>query len=146
MLIFLLTFGCGALYESCCVFWVHFAEKLKAGNAAFWSMLVCVVTIAGTEQFLQNGWNKVAYVLGFGAGTYAAIFIKKWRALHRGHSPALTRYLRMKEELHKIRELHGGRESIVEDRLLNSMDEAWSALLPRDIELLNGISLHRRTV
>jgi len=146
MLIFLLTFVCGALYESCCIFWVHFAEKQRAGIAAFWSMMVAVVTIAGTEQFLQSDWNKVAYVLGFGAGTHAAISLKKWRASTRGHSPALTHYLRMQEDLHKLRELHGGRESIGEDRLLNSMDEAWMQLTPRDIELLNAIPAHSRSV
>jgi hypothetical protein len=138
----LLTFTCGAAYEACCVFWVHFTKELKALQAAFWSVVVCCVTITGTEQFLHDWQNKLAYVLGFGTGTCAAILLKRYMT-PRGHSPALTRYLRMREDLARIRKLHEDRESITEDRLLEAMDVAWDQLTSLDLEMLGKLPPHR---
>lgn len=71
-----LAFASGAAYECGCVFWVHYSESGRAGRAVLWSMFNAIVTVVGVEQFLK-GWPFVAaYVLGFGAGTYAAIRIK----------------------------------------------------------------------
>jgi hypothetical protein len=39
-------------------------------------MFVALVTCVGVEQFLKGPLFVVAYVLGYGAGTYTAIRVK----------------------------------------------------------------------
>lgn len=74
----LLTFACGAVYELACVFWVHYSEKGRARAAVGFSMLAALVTVVGVEQFLKSHAFAVAYIAGFGTGTYLAIRIKTW--------------------------------------------------------------------
>lgn len=71
-----LTFACGAAYECGCVFWVAHSEAGRASPAVGWSMFNALVTAIGVEQFLKGPAFVVAYVLGYGAGTYVAIKIK----------------------------------------------------------------------
>jgi hypothetical protein len=78
-----LTFLCGAAYEWGCVFWVQHSEAGRAGRAALWSMFVALVTAVGVEQFLKGYAHVAAYVLGYGAGTYVAISLKRFRASDR---------------------------------------------------------------
>ena len=71
------AFLSGALYEMGCVFWVHYSEAGRARPAVGWSMFNAIVTIAGTEAFLTGWVPRVAFVLGFGTGTYFAIRLKR---------------------------------------------------------------------
>ena len=76
--LFVLTFVCGAAYECGCVFWVHYSEQGRARPAVVWSCFNALVTVVGIETFLRSWLFVVAYVLGFGTGTYLAIRIKNW--------------------------------------------------------------------
>ena len=67
----------GLFYEAGCVFWIHFSEAGKQWPAVGWSMFNAIVTITGVEAFLTGWPYKLAYVLGFGSGTYVAIRLKK---------------------------------------------------------------------
>lgn len=76
LMTFLLTFACGAAYECGCVFWVYYSEKRRAGPAVAWSCFNALVTVIGIESFLKSWLFALAYVIGFGVGTYLAIRIK----------------------------------------------------------------------
>lgn len=79
VLSFLLTFIAGGAYECGCVFWVHYSETGQKRPAVMWSMFNACMTIIGVEEFIHSPALKVAYVLGFGCGTYLAIRYKsKW--------------------------------------------------------------------
>jgi hypothetical protein len=79
----LLTFLCGAAYELACVFWVHFSEKNQSLPAVFWSCGAALVTVIGLGEALHRPLFIVAYVLGFGTGTWFAIQIKKrWLSVY----------------------------------------------------------------
>ena len=77
MAIFILTFVCGAAYECGCVFWVHHSEKGNVKPAVLWSCFNASVTVIGVESFLKSPIFVLAYVMGFGTGTYFAIRLKK---------------------------------------------------------------------
>jgi len=69
----LLGFACGALYEACCVGFVHFSEHHRPGWAAAMSMLAHGAEITGIFESLK-GWRIAAVVtLGYGTGTYLAV-------------------------------------------------------------------------
>ena len=72
----LLTFFCGAAYECACVFWVHHSEKGDSVYAALWSMFAALVTCIGLGEALHNPLFILLYTLGFGVGTYLAVYIK----------------------------------------------------------------------
>lgn len=73
----LLTFFCGAAFECGCVFWVHYSEQNKITPAVAWSCFNALVTVIGLGEALHRPAFIAAYVLGFGAGTWIAIHIKK---------------------------------------------------------------------
>lgn len=77
MTLLLLTFACGAAYECGCVFWVHYAERDRRLPAVAWSCFNAAVTVIGVESFLKGLPMAVAYVMGFGTGTYLAMLIKR---------------------------------------------------------------------
>lgn len=77
ILIAILTFICGALYEASCVFWVHFSEKGSAKMASAISMLVATCTLAGIGASLHDIKFAPFYILGYGFGTYMAVKIKQ---------------------------------------------------------------------
>ncbi len=77
--LFALTLCCGAVYECACVFWVHYSEGNRAWRAVAFSMLAALVTVIGIEQSIRRAAFVLAYVLGYGVGTYLAISIKaRW--------------------------------------------------------------------
>ena len=71
-----ITFVCGVAYEFGCVFWVAHSESRRAYKAAIWSMFVALVTCVGVEHFLKGPYFIVAYVLGYGFGTFVGIKFK----------------------------------------------------------------------
>lgn len=76
----LVTFASGAAYEYGCVFWVHCAEAGKPAKAAVWSMLLATVTLVGVGESLRDLRYAPLYVLGYGAGTFAAVRQRVTRA------------------------------------------------------------------
>ena len=71
-----LTFFCGAAYELGCVFWVHYSELGRTWPAVGWSCFNALVTVIGLGEALHRPAFIAAYVVGFGAGTGAAISYK----------------------------------------------------------------------
>jgi hypothetical protein len=74
---FLLTFLCGAAYECSCVFWVYYSEKNKVVPSVIWSCFAALVTVIGLGEAIHRPLFIAAYTIGFGAGTWLAIQIKK---------------------------------------------------------------------
>jgi len=77
VLLLLLTFFCGAAYECGCVFWVHYSEQGRVGPAVGWSCFNALVTVIGLGEALHRPAFIAVYVVGFGAGTWLAIAIKR---------------------------------------------------------------------
>lgn len=75
----LLVFLAGAAYEACCAYWVHYSERDAAEEAALCSMGACLVTVFGIEESIHWWPSVVAFVFGYGAGTWAVIKVKTYR-------------------------------------------------------------------
>lgn len=85
MILCLLVFLSGALIECACVFWVHFSERGRAGATALCSMSIALAEVFGIGESIRHGLVTVAYVLGYGLGTYGAVRWKE-RMLARIHT------------------------------------------------------------
>ncbi len=87
-----LTFACGAAYECGCVFWVHHSERGHRLPAVWWSCFNAAVTAIGVEAFLTGVAPAIAYVIGFGVGTFITMHIKSRMgdALTAKHQPMGT--------------------------------------------------------
>lgn len=79
-----LTFFCGASYELGCVFWVHYSERGRVKLAVVWSMFNALVTVVGIGEAAVGIGDAAprplviaAYVIGYGAGTWLALVIKR---------------------------------------------------------------------
>lgn len=75
----LLAFCAGAIIESACVLWVHFAGQDRAISTAICSMLVAIAQISGLSEALMSKHKRaasLAYVIGFGTGTYVAVSLQ----------------------------------------------------------------------
>jgi hypothetical protein len=73
----LLVFACGALYEAACVGWVHFSERGKPLPTALFSMLAAAATVTGILDSVRDWHVAPAFILGYGAGSYAAVEWKR---------------------------------------------------------------------
>jgi hypothetical protein len=72
----LLVFISGFLFESGCVFWVHFTERNKIVKATLVSMFCATCQIAGIGESLHDLRTAPFFILGFGGGTFVSIIIK----------------------------------------------------------------------
>jgi hypothetical protein len=69
----------GAAYEAGCVGWVHFAERGRPMITALFSMLCATAQVAGIGESVQTLYAAPFFVVGYGAGTYAAVrFKRRW--------------------------------------------------------------------
>lgn len=75
LLSFLLGFCVDALY----VFYTNSVTKDRILLAVFWSMAISVCGIVGWINALDDRKLLVPYVIGLGAGTYAAMLIERKR-------------------------------------------------------------------
>lgn len=80
----LLAFVAGATIEICCVGWVHFSERDRAGATAFCSVLIAIAQVTGIAEAIHGGPGAVAFVAGYGAGTYASVKVKsRYKAIRQ---------------------------------------------------------------
>lgn len=75
------TFLSGALYESGCVFWVHFSEKGRPVATAVCSMLVAVAQVFGIGESVRDVRLAPFFVAGYGFGTWSAVAWKSRRTV-----------------------------------------------------------------
>lgn len=66
----------GALFEFGCVYWVHYSERSQAFKASIWSMIVATTTVVGIGESIKDKRVAIAYIIGYGIGTYLAITFK----------------------------------------------------------------------
>ncbi len=76
----LIAFLGGAFYEACCVGWVHYSERNEPAMTSLFSMACATAQVGGIVESVHNPIAAVFYVLGWGAGTYAAVDWKVRRA------------------------------------------------------------------
>ena len=69
----LITFLSGFLIECACVFWVHYSERGLAAKTAFFSMIVGTAQVLGIGESIRDPWCGVAFVAGYGAGTFLTV-------------------------------------------------------------------------
>lgn len=74
-----LTFACSAAFEFGCALWVADTERNRTAPAVALSMFVGLVGIISTYLAVDKPRLMVVYVIGHGAGTWAAIAVKRRR-------------------------------------------------------------------
>ena len=72
----LITFAGGAIFEGGNVFWVHYSEAGRPWATAFVSMVVAAASLAGIDESVHDLFLAPFFVLGYGAGSFAAV---KWK-------------------------------------------------------------------
>lgn len=73
----LVAFAGGAFYEAGCVGWVHYAEQGRPMPTALFSMVCAAAQVAGIDESVHTLAAAPFFVLGYGAGTYGAVWFKK---------------------------------------------------------------------
>ncbi len=73
----LTAFLSGLIFESGCVWWVHFSERGKAVQAALISMLCALTQVVGIGEAIHDWRVASLFILGYGVGTYLMIKMKK---------------------------------------------------------------------
>lgn len=69
----IVAFVCGFAYEAACAYWVRYAEQRKPWHASAWSCFAALVTVIGLGEALHRPLPIVAYVIGYGCGTFAVV-------------------------------------------------------------------------
>ena len=69
----LLIFLAGAFVEGLCAMWVTAVSTKRALRSALMSMAFAAMMLAGIGQALHSWPAAAAWVLGYGAGSYAAV-------------------------------------------------------------------------
>lgn len=72
----IVAFAGGAVSEAMCLFWVSASERGRAGAAAVFSMLYAIAIERGIGEAVHTLPGEVSFVLGFGVGSYAAVWLK----------------------------------------------------------------------
>lgn len=78
MLLCLLVFISGFLYEAGCVFWVHCTERGYIIWASLLSMLVAICQVVGIGESIHDLHTAPFFILGYGAGTAISVLIKRY--------------------------------------------------------------------
>lgn len=76
LLLCLLTFLTGAIFEAACVGWTHFAEKGKALQSSFFAVVIAISNIIGLGESIKDLRIAPFFVLGYGFGTFMAVKLK----------------------------------------------------------------------
>lgn len=87
MLIHLLTFVSGAAVEGVAVFWVHFSERGYALRTGVCSMIQAAALVFGIGETVHDGRYAPAFILGYGAGSALAVWLKRARSSKTTSSP-----------------------------------------------------------
>lgn len=67
----------GAVYDGCCVGWVHFSEKHMPYHTALFAMLLAAAQVAGVGESVHDIRVAPFFILGYGIGAFIAVSIKK---------------------------------------------------------------------
>lgn len=76
ILLCLITFLTGAIFEAACVGWTHYSEKGKALQSALFSMIVATSNVLGLGESIKDWRVAPFFVLGYAAGTFVAVKMK----------------------------------------------------------------------
>lgn len=77
VIVCLLAFFSGAIYELCCVWWVHYSEQGKPIQTGIWSMVAATCQVLGIGQSVIHLYAAPFFVLGYGAGSYLGVIWAK---------------------------------------------------------------------
>lgn len=81
ILLCLITFLTGVVFEAACVGWTHFTEKGKALPAALLAALIATTNIFGFGESIKDWRVAPFFILGYAVGTFMAI---KFKTKYRG--------------------------------------------------------------
>lgn len=73
-----IAFVSGAVSEALCVFWISASQRGDAILAAILSMLYALAIERGVGEAIHTLPGEVAFILGFGFGTFVAVYLKKF--------------------------------------------------------------------
>ena len=76
VLICLITFLTGVVFEAACVGWTHYAEKGRALPAALLAALIATTNIIGFGESIKDWRVAPFFILGYAIGTFSAIKLK----------------------------------------------------------------------
>lgn len=68
-----IAFASGFAIETACVYWVHFSERGRALPTALCSVVIGTAQVAGIGESIRDWRVGVAFVAGYGLGTYTAV-------------------------------------------------------------------------
>lgn len=69
----LIAFFGGLVMELTAVFWVHHTEKRAAEKAGLVSCVQATAMVFGLGETYHAGWPALAFIVGYGTGTYIGI-------------------------------------------------------------------------
>lgn len=67
----------GALVEGTSVIWVHYSERGNAAKTAMCSAVIATAQVLGIGESIRDARVAVLFVLGYSAGTYLAVAVKR---------------------------------------------------------------------
>ena len=70
------TFAAGVFLEGTAVFWTHYSERGKAAIASMFSGVQALALVLGVGESVHEPRSAPCFILGYAAGSYAAIKIK----------------------------------------------------------------------
>lgn len=73
----IIVFFGGAIYEAGCVGWVHYSEKSQPIPTALFGILCATAQVAGIGESVHTHAAAPFFILGYGVGTYFAVWIKR---------------------------------------------------------------------
>jgi len=79
------AFTAGVLIEAVAVMWLHYSERDAPVRAAACSMLQAGAQVVGLGESFASRGAAVAFVLGYGCGTFTAVLWKRTKG--EGKSP-----------------------------------------------------------
>ena len=73
----IIAFIAGALFEASCIGWAHYASKNKPWQTSICSMFAATMQLTGIVDSVHNILVSPFLILGYGVGTFIAIYIKE---------------------------------------------------------------------
>lgn len=89
LLLCLLTFLTGAIFEAACVGWVHFSEKGKSLQSALFAVIIASSNIFGLGESIKDWRIAPFFILGYAFGTFMAVEIKSFYAKRKDETTCM---------------------------------------------------------